>query len=162
MAEAPLEPNVSNMDAFSEDQETNFALGDIINLTWKMELYYDDQSVPAFDEVFPYTAAVYLSEDGIFQLEEDVELFSIQCVFPSSNVTACGQWASFRCDYAPGNQNVLSCTSLPLDRSQGIEDRVVDLTQFLDVIPKTAELLIGSCLDDHDKCDTARLGLQLN
>jgi len=59
---SPLEPSVFNLAAFSEDQENQFSPGDIISLTWNTDVYYDDLSVPGFDETFPYTASVYLSE----------------------------------------------------------------------------------------------------
>ena len=160
---APLQPKVFNLAAFSDDQRNQFSPGDMISLTWKIDLYYDDLSVPEFNESFPYTASVYLSEDGIFQLEDDLELFTIQCVFPSSGETACGQFASFRCDYAPENRNEIACSSLPAGRTQGIDDLVVDTTRFLDVIPKTADLLIVTCFyDEPAKCDTHQLNLQLN
>ena len=146
---SPLEPSVFNLAAFSEDQENQFSPGDIISLTWNTDVYYDDLSVPGFDETFPYTASVYLSEDGAFQVEDDVELFSVQCVFPSSEQAACGQFASFRCDYA--------------GRERGLESHVVNITEFLNVIPKTVELLIVACLDNEpEKCDSHQLSLQLN
>lgn len=162
-SDSPREPSVFNLAAFSEDQENQFSPGDIISLTWNTDVYYDDLSVPGFDETFPYTASVYLSEDGAFQVEDDVELFSVQCVFPSSEQTACGQFASFRCDYAPDNRHELVCSSLPAGRERGLESHVVDITEFLNVIPKTAELLIVACLDNEpEKCDSHQLSLQLN
>lgn len=163
-SDAPFAPTVFNLAAGTGDPEDHFSPNDSISITWKMDVYYDDQSVPEFNEVFPYTATVYLSEDGIFQQEDDIELFSISCMWPSDSDYACGQFASFDCEYAPGNQNVISCTSIPFDRVQGIEDQTVDLTQYLNVIPKTSEVLFVACLDDEeeDVCTTHTDSLQLN
>ncbi len=163
-SDAPFEPTVFNIAAGTGDPQDHFSPNDTISITWKMDIYYDDQSAPEFNESFPYTAAVYLSEDGVFQQEDDLELFSISCMWPSDSDYACGQFASFACDYAPGNQNVISCTSIPLDRIQGIKDQTVDLTEFLNVIPKTAEVLFVACLDNDGEeiCTTHTDNLQLN
>ena len=162
-SEAPLEPTVFNIAAGTGDPEDHFSPNDTISITWKMEVYYDDQSVPEFNESFPYTASVYLSEDGVFQQEDDLELFSISCMWPSDSDYACGQFASFDCDYAPGNQNVISCSSIPVGRTNGINDLTVDTSAFLNVIPKSADMLYVACLDEQpNKCTTFTVSLQLN
>lgn len=162
-ANAPLEPSVSNILAGTGDPENHFAPNETIAIFWKLDIYYDETSAPEFGETFPYTAAVYQSEDGIYQEEEDLELFSISCMWPSDPDYACGIWASFQCDYAPGNQNVISCTSIPLDTPNGITDHTIDTSVFLDVIPKTAEVLYVACMDEEPyKCATFKAPLQLN
>ena len=77
----------------------------------------------------------------------------MQCKTPSvaSQEYGCSQYGSFQCIY--NNDNTLNCFSLPLEHPNGIEDHVVDLTSFFDVIPKAAHVFYKICLTESETCD---------
>lgn len=162
-AEDPLHPRAFNLASSTKQDENQFYPGDTISLIWDVDIYYTDNSTIGFDEQYLYDADVYLSADDVFQGAEDLKLFSIECSLPSTSQHACGDTASFQCVYAENNQNTISCTSIPLGKEQGFTDLTVDTTEFLDAIPKTANVIFQACLrDDPDLCTEAIFPIQLN
>lgn len=160
----PLEPKVFNVGA-SFGEENHFHPNDTISITWNMEIYYSDNTPISFEDEYIYDSSVYLSDDETIELDQDTKLFDIACFYPNeaSSEYACGEFAHFKCKYAENNLNQASCTSIPLDQPNGIKDSVVDITGFLNIIPKTANVIIKSCLrDDPLVCVESAMPIQLN
>lgn len=159
---SPLDPDVFNIAATTESLEQDFNPGEQLRTSWFMTLRYDDGSPLAVGESHLYDASVFLSSDATIDAE-DMELFSLECSLPSETAEhACGRFASFITEYSPGNQNIFSTTSIPLDRPLGLKDYEVDSTAFLDVIPKEANVIIEACLrDEPEVCDQFIIGVTL-
>jgi len=159
--DAPFEPELYNLGAPS-GEESVFDPGDIIHLTWKVDIYYSDNSSTGFGESYLYDTSVYLSDDNQLQEASDLKLFDIECSFPTTSEHACGNDAYFQCKYAEGNANEVKCTSIPLDKTKGIKNLAVDTTVWLTAIPKDAFLIAKACLRDiPDMCIQTELPLQL-
>jgi len=161
---SPLEPKVFNISG-AIGEENHFQPGDNISITMNMEMYYSDNTSISSEEEYVYDSSVYLSDDDTIQVDQDIKLFDIACFYPNeaSSDYACGTSAHFQCKYADNNQNQVSCTSIPTAQPNGITDEVVDITGFLNLIPKTANIIIKSCLRvDPLVCDQAAMPIQLN
>ncbi|MCG8611989.1 MAG: hypothetical protein MI864_15800 [Pseudomonadales bacterium] len=162
-AENPLHPRAFNLAASTRQEENEFYPGDTISLIWDVDIYYTDNSTIGFGEQYLYDAEVYLSADDAFQETEDLKLFSIECSLPFTSQHACGDAASFQCVYAEDNQNIISCSSIPLGKEQGFSGLAVDTTEFLDVVLKPANVIFQACLrDEPDLCTEAIYPIQLN
>lgn len=165
---APLEPKVFNLGAGSGAPENHFSPGDSISLVWNTAIFFSkDGGVTASSGVerdYKYGGLVYLSVDDTIQTDQDLLLFDFGCSIPGNPaVNACTSAASFRCVYAENNNNTISCTSYPLGKTNGLLDVTVDTSAFLDVIPKTANIIVTVCLsEDSGNCDEVSIPLQLN
>lgn len=165
---APLEPKVFNLGAGSGAPENHFSPGDSISLVWNTAIFFSkDGAVTASSGVkkdYIYDGLAYLSADDTIQTDQDLLLFDFDCSIPGDPaVNACTSAASYRCIYAENNNNTISCTSYPLGKTGGLLDVTVDTTAFLDVIPKTANIIVNVCLrEDSEKCDEVSIPLQLN
>jgi hypothetical protein len=161
-AAEPLHPRAFNMGIPLGDEENHFYPGDTISLVWDARITYDDNSSISYGEQHIYDAEVFLSNDTELNPDEDIPLFVTECAFPNDSQHSCGYSAHFRCVYAKDNQNNVSCTSLPLNRPLGFADYMVDISSFLDVIPKTATIIFHACLQDEpDTCTEASYPIML-
>lgn len=146
---APLEPSTANIR--SGVPENEFDVSHTLSIWWTAYVY-DKEGNPASGS-FIYDSNVYLSANNILDTNEDELLFSMQCKTPSSasQEYGCSQYASFQCVY--NNDNTFNCLSLPLDHPEGFKDHFVDLTNFFDIIPKSAHIFYKICLTESQSCD---------
>ena len=150
-----------NIDALEVSLEQDFNPNDAIRTTWFMTMGYSDGSSLKDGQSYLYDATVSLSIDEIIDAQ-DLTLFSLECSFPETLNHACGRFASFISQYAPGNANTFETTSIPLEKPLGLIDFSVDSTAFLDEIPKAANLIITACLQEEPKlCDEFIIGINL-
>lgn len=159
----PLHARVFNLASFSAETENHFNPGETISLIWDMDLYFsgDNPFLGLLDQ-YLYDSSVYLSNDTSLDEATDLKLFDVECSYPISLEHACGETAHFQCLYAKDNANTISCTSIPLGRTKGFIDIIVDTTTFLDVVPKDAHVIIKSCLrEDPSNCAEANYPLKL-
>lgn len=162
-APEPLQPRAFNLAAPTLEEQAQFQPGDTISLIWDADIEYANGKSIGSNESYRYDALVFLSADEETQLDEDLELFSVECSFPTQSEHACGNNAHFRCAYAEDNQASISCTSLPLNKPQGFSDQVVDTTPFIDFLPKPAHVIFEACLQEQpEKCARAVYAIQLN
>lgn len=161
-APEPMHPKVFNLAVSSGEEDNHFSPGDTVSLIWNVDIYYTNNTTIGAGERYLYDANVYLSTDAQVQ-DEDLKLFSIECSFPGTAQHACADSASIQCVYAPNNQNTLSCTSIPLNKLHGFKDLSVDSSSWLDLIPKTANVIFQACLREEPKeCAEAFYPIQLN
>lgn len=150
---APSAPNVFNISAAQKSLEQDFKPGEQIRTSWFLRVRHADGAMINAGESYLYDAQLYLSENETVD-DQDLELFSIECSFPETVDHACGQFASFITDYAPGNANVFRTTSIPLSKSLGLDNFEVDSSAFLGVIPKDVQLIGVACLREKPAtCD---------
>ncbi|MAM86213.1 MAG: hypothetical protein CME36_02760 [unclassified Hahellaceae] len=152
-----MEPETANIGTGMPERE--FDVGHTLSVWWEAYGYTADGS-PA-EGSFIYDSEVYLSENDTLE-PDDKLLFSMECLAPSSGNQeyACSQYASFRCDYESGLS--LSCLSLPLDHPVGFKDKRIDLSDFLNIVPKTANIIYKVCLNETEVCDLATTQIVLN
>ena len=161
-AAPPLHPRVFNLASFSAETENHFNPGETISLIYDTDLYFSDEPFLGLLDQYLYDTDVYLSNDTTLDAGTDLKLFSVECSYPMSLEHACGETAHFQCLYAKDNANTISCTSIPLGRTKGFMDVIVDTTTFIDVIPKDAHVIIKSCLrEDPSNCAEANYPLKL-
>lgn len=157
----PLEPIAFNLVAGQDEPKNHFSPGDTIYISWNTFLHYSDNT--DVEETMLYDAEVYLSDDEEIQTDVDLQLFSIECSYPETTNHACGYYGSIQCVYAEDNSNVISCTSVPFNKSLGISDLAVDSTSFIDAIPKVTNVLYRLCLRDYpENCAVSSVTIQLN
>ena len=144
-AKAPLEPIAFNLSADRGEPDNHFDPGDTLNITWNVTLYKSDNS-GLENKQYLYDAKVYLSRDFELQPEEDLEIIASECSMGVDYQHSCVFSGSFKCVYAPDNQNQMSCTSIPLGMPYGLKDYIVDMSAFLDTIPKSAVVIFKACL----------------
>lgn len=156
-ASAPLEPNTTNIRSGVSEHE--FDVGHTLSISWQAHIYNADGS-PAEGQ-FVYDGQVYISEDDTLD-KKDKLLFSLECLAPSyaSQDYACSQYASFDCKY--NNDVTLNCLSFPLDHPRGLKDKVIDLSDRLNIIPKATNIIYKVCLKETEECDTAITPIILN
>ena len=161
-AAPPLHARVFNLASFSADTENHFNPGETISLIWDKDLYFSDEPFLGLLDQYLYDSSVYLSNDTVLSEATDLKLFTVECSFPMTLEHACGETAHFQCLYAKDNANTISCTSIPLGRTKGFIDIIVDTAPFLDVVPKDAQVIIKSCLrEDPSNCTEANYPLKL-
>ena len=161
-AAPPLHARVFNLASFSADTENHFNPGETISLIWDKDLYFSDEPFLGLLDQYLYDSSVYLSNDTVIDEATDLKLFSVECSYPMSLEHACGETAHFQCLYAKDNANAISCTSIPLARTNGFMDIIVDTTTFIDVVPKDVHVIIKSCLrEDPSNCAEANYPLKL-
>ena len=106
----------------------------------------------------PYYVALYLSNDATLVKEDaagnkDVEFDTLRCSTLNNFDPCTGAQSGTRCEFT--NQNTLHCPQLnfgiPWD---------VDISSFLNQIPKTANIIIEACNAPNDSCKTATVAVQ--
>lgn len=162
--EAPLDPKVFNLLSNDRSTENHFNPEEKLSITWMTTVKYSDDTTLGVNQRELYQAKVYLSDNDIIEIDNDLELFTIQCSFPMASGAdyGCSEFASFESVYAKDNLNQFSTTSIPLNKPEGIQNHVVDATDFLDIIPKDANVIIETCLiSEPDNCAEASVAIEL-
>lgn len=104
------------------------------------------------DSSDPYRFVLYISEDNIFESTDDVLIHQRNCG-SNSILYLCGDIGSETCSF--DGQNMMGCGL----SSPG--NRPVDLTSFIDAIPKSAYLILQACDGLHIDCDTSAIAVEL-
>ena len=107
---------------------------------------------------YKYDASVYLSENSELEESKDLKLFDIECRIPPDSDHACGNRSAFVCTYASENNNTLDCASVPMNTEYSLRNAIIDMTSFLNNIPKNANFIYQVCLrNEPNLCDVAVL-----
>lgn len=162
-ASAPLEPRVFNLASSSAATENHFNPDETISIIYDIDLYFsgDNPFLGLLDQ-YLYDTSVYFSSDTTLDEVTDLKLFTVECSFPMTTDHACGDTAHFQCVYAESGSQTISCTSIPLARTNGFTDLVVDTSSHIISVPMDAHIIYKSCLrEDPTNCAEANYPLRL-